>query len=298
MCNYMIPSISSMTSLGTAITVPDIVFAILLLSAIIFIYIDKYTQEGWSSKTNYLNSDDDFKWEDVKDLPYPFWLLMTNLVFIFIGCLYDSISNDFFSARYGFDQTEAAQFGANSNMLFIIMTPILGLVVDKYGHRATWIIVSAWTLIVSQVLFILISLSTQYYKSYLGYFPIIILMLEQAVYVSWVFSSAELLVKPNLQGIAYGFILSAINVGMVIGSCAVGAFIFEDMNEQTYFWVNFTLLISRCLALLTGIKFFIIDKYIISSKLQIVHNESEQEEEQLLSQSMQFLPNYSTNNLT
>ena len=123
-------------------------------------------------------------------------------------------------------------------------------------------------------------------------------MLGQAVYISWVFSSAELLVKPSLQGTAYGFTLSAINVGMLIGSYAVGALIFEDMNEQAYFWVNVALVISGCLALLTGIKYFIIDKYIISSKLQIVHNESEQEEEQLLSQSMQFLPNYSTNNLT
>ena len=104
--------------------------------------------------------------------------------------------------------------------------------------------------------------------------------------------------KPSLQGTAYGFTLSAINVGMVIGSCAVGALIFEDMNEQAYFWVNVALVISGCLALLTGIKLFIIDKYILSSKLQRVHNESEQEEKQLLSQSMQFVSNYSTNNLT
>ena len=212
-----------------------------------------YTQESGSSETNYLNSDD-FKCGDVKDLPYPFWMLMINLVLIFIGCLYDSISNDFFSARYGFDQTEAAQFDANSNMLFIITTPILGLVVDKYGQRATGIIISAWTLIISQVLFILIPPSTQYHRSYLGYFPIMILMLGQAVYISWVFSFAELLVKPSLQGTAYGFTLSAVNVGMLIGSCAVGALIFEDMNEHAYFWVNVTLVVSGCLAFLTGIK--------------------------------------------
>ena len=137
--NYIVPSVSSSTSLGFALSSSSITWVISVLVTFIFIYIDNSISNS-SQKIEDDEDSEEFNCKDVTELPTSFWLIMINCSFIFTGMLFYNISNEFFSTRYGFNQIEAAKFGANSNLMFIIMTPIFGFFTDKIGHRVSFTI--------------------------------------------------------------------------------------------------------------------------------------------------------------
>ena len=254
--NYIMPLLSVIMSLGITLSIASVVWIISLLAAIIFIYLDSYI-DNINSRNNWLETQEEFHCKDIKELPYLFWLIMINCMLTFIGALYDSISNDFFSSRYGFDQIEAARFGANSNVVFILLTPIFGIIIDKMGHRITGMIISSVTLTISQILFIIIPSSTEENKSYLGYFPIMILSIGQAVYFASIFSTIPLIVKPHVHGTAFGLSASFINIGMTFGFGVIGSLIYRDQKENAFFWVNISLTGAGVLAFITAMMILI-----------------------------------------
>ena len=282
--NYIMPLLSVIMSLGITLSIASVVWIISLLAAIIFIYLDSYINDI-NTRNNWLEIQEEFHCKDIKELSYPFWLIMINCMLTFIGALYDSISNDFFSSRYGFDQIEAARFGANSNVVFILLTPIFGIIIDKMGHRITGMIISSVTLTISQILFIIIPSSTEENKSYLGYFPIMILSIGQAVYFASIFSTITLIVKPHIHGTAFGLSASFINIGMTFGFGVIGSLIYRDQKENSFFWVNISLTGIGVLALVTTMMILIHNRLYLDNILQKSNILEESESQELLNRN-------------
>ena len=266
--NYVIPLISERTSLGIALTFANIMWIFSLGSAIAFIYLDLYVNQSTTLELDD-NVHEEFHWKDIKDLSFPFWLIMVNSEFIFVSWLYDSISNDYFSTRYGFNQVEASKFGANANLVFIVITPIFGLIIDKIGHRVTGMIITAICLITSQALFIIIPSSTSSNKSYLGYLQIMVLQIGLAVYYASMFPTIPLVAKPQVHGTAFGISASFNNLALTTGSLLISPLIIHSQKENAYLLVNIALFSSGVLALITSLYLLIYSRLYLHNALQI-----------------------------
>ena len=278
MWNYITPYISNLTSLGVALLTCTLVSLISVLAAVVLIYVDNHAWKinDYSAEIN--EEMRDFNWSDLKELTIPFWTIAFNSLFIFAGMLFYNISNEYFTSRYGFNQIEAAKFGANSNLLFILITPLFGFIVDKIGHRVTMIFYSSFALAFSELIFIMIPPSTSDNLSYLGYIPIMLIGIASAVYYAGMYPTIPLTVKPHFQGTAFGINASLSNLGVSLSPLLVGAWTFKSLKENTYFWVNISLGISSLIGSLLAIYLYIYDRLYLDGILQKPAISLEQEE--------------------
>ena len=97
---------------------------------------------------------------------------------------FNNISNEFFQARYGFTQTEAARITSNVFLISIFLAPLFGYLSDKIGYKITFTIVSGISLTIWHILLILIPSSTSANKSYFGLIPIWLMGFTYSLFVS------------------------------------------------------------------------------------------------------------------
>ena len=122
------------------------------------------------------------------------------------------------------------------------------------------LILSTIILTLSQILFIMIPWSTSDHPSYLGYFPILMMGISEAIYLAAVFPMIPLIVKHHAQGTAFGINSSFINLGVSLGPLVVGVLTFKSLHENTYFWVNFWLGLFSLVGAIFSVLLWIMDK--------------------------------------
>ena len=172
--NYTIPFIASQTSLVFTLTIGLIIWVWAFILWFAFIYMDKYAKNV--DKNNGIDVGRDavekFQFKDLKKLKFSFWFIVVLAVFTYEGTIFNNISNDYFQNRYGFTQVEAGRIGSNVFLLWVVLTPILGIISDRFGYRVTFSIVGSCLLCLSHILFMIIPSSKASNKSYLGIIPI------------------------------------------------------------------------------------------------------------------------------
>ena len=266
--NYITPYISNSTSLWFALSISTIVCLMSILAAVVLIYVDNHANKQLDKEIDEEDEAKEFHWKDVKELPMPFWIIAINSLFFYAGMLFYNVSNEYFTIRYGFNQIEAAKFGANSYLLFIFITPLFGLIVDSIGHRVTMIFYSSLLLAISELIFIMIPSSPSDDVSYLGYIPILLIGFAWAVYYAGLYPTISLIVKPNAQGTAFGINASFSNLGNSLSPLVVGALTFKNLKENTYFWVNISLGVLSLIGALLAVCLYLYDKYYLEGILQ------------------------------
>ena len=93
------------------------------------------------------------------------------------------------------------------SVIAIIIAPALGFMVDKIGHKVTFIWTAQVLLIISHILFLSIpSCDGDCY--WRGVPPILLMGIAYWLIYVWVWPSIPLIVRPEMIGYAYGMAIS------------------------------------------------------------------------------------------
>jgi nitrate/nitrite transporter NarK len=241
--NYSMPPIADATSLGFALLFGFFLCIISFICGGILTLFERHANKV-DNEDGGLKDDEkeEFHWRDIKEFSLSFWLIAANCVFTYIGLFcFNNISNEFFQARYGFNDTQAARITSNVFLISAFLAPVFGVVSDKIGHKVTFCIISTFCLALCHLLFIIIPSSTAEAPSYLGLIPIILMGLTYSIYVAALWPMVPLVVKPQVVGSAYGLCTAVQNIGLALGPLMVGALTFTQKGPDAYIWVNVAL---------------------------------------------------------
>lgn len=206
---------------------------------------------------NHTKFDDDMAGASIKSI-YEFNLLywlVTILCFTLYGAFlpFNYIAAGFFTETYFKDMNkfEAQHLaGVYMSIPFFIsafLLPVLGLLIDKFGHRANLAFASS--------VFGLISFTLFYFAP--SIYALILLGLTYSLYASIIWPSISLVVKKSVVGLAYGVSTAIQNFGLVIFPMIVAAIY---SNTKNYYSTIGFFIIMMAISILVSI-FLIIENY-------------------------------------
>ena len=122
-----------------------------------------------------------FKFSHIKEFTTPYWIFIAIWIFSNWALLFNIVSNDFLSVRYGFGQIEAGYLLSKVYFIWIFIGPIFGYISDKIGYRVTFSLISTTTVAVWCFMFILIPSSSSTNKSYYGLLPLFFMKVSSSI---------------------------------------------------------------------------------------------------------------------
>ena len=122
---------------GFALLVGFFICCFSLLMAFLLVGIDIWAAKKDGLEKMVISEDEKFKFSDLKQFNgLPFWLVTLSCVIIYMVIFpYVQYSSDMLEDRFGFGKS-AGTFYALPYIISGVMSPILGIIIDKIGKRA------------------------------------------------------------------------------------------------------------------------------------------------------------------
>lgn len=191
-----------------------------------------------------VETDEAAQLTDIFKLGKLFWLVSLSCVSVYVAAFpfMQVVSAPYLAERFGYSQEEADGIVANINLTSAFLSPVLGLVVDKFGRRPMLLTVSSLIFVACHLTFLLFP-HCDHCGGIVGVY--ILMGIALSVYGAVVWPCIPLTVKPEMVGTAFGITTALQNMGMalstmllsylhsatgsfnypfacIVGSCAVG----------------------------------------------------------------------------
>lgn len=157
---------------------------------------------------------------DIARFSKKFWLvvIVSMIIYICIQSFYNIASN-FYQDRFQFTATETGLIFSITYFSASILSPIIGIFVDKVGKR-TYFILLATVLIISAHLSYL--LFDDCNKCVYSLYPLAMLTVAYSIYTAAVWACIPYVVKPRMVVTAFGIATSLLNTGLAVSPLLVG----------------------------------------------------------------------------
>lgn len=126
-----------------------------------------------------------------------------------------------------------------------IMSPILGIIIDKNGKRALFIMFSSVFILLACIITTLISPSEEGSPNYACLIPLVLLGVGYSIYAAALWGCIPYTVPPRLVGTAYGLCTAVQNIGLTI-SPLISSAALNTAKQQGYFWLMMYFSILAC----------------------------------------------------
>jgi len=186
------------------------------------------------------------KLSDFKSFSLVFYLLILNC-----GCLYAGFYgftnnlSDILITRFGFTQGGSTAAGNIIPIIFfcaVILTPIIGGLVDKYGKRALIMLIACIIYLADHFFIAFYPDAPQNHPDYMAVVMLLGTGVFYSAYAAVFWPCLGLAVKERLTGIAYGIALSFQNIVLMIVPLFLGKLHDNTVNEKGgYFWTQIAL---------------------------------------------------------
>jgi MFS family permease len=181
------------------------------------------------------------KLKDICSFKIWFWIFLMNGVAFNISVFtFLTIANKFYVSRFGYSNVSAGNMLTIFYLLTGILTPISGKLVDIYGKRFQFIVISMLVLVGAMAM--LTFLPNYQAPNIISVIPLILLGGVVAAYSAAFYPSVAFLVEPRKFGISYGLMLATINASLAASPELVG--LIHDNTTYIdfgYFWVSIAL---------------------------------------------------------
>lgn len=152
---------------------------------------------------------------DVRYFPRVYWLLCASCVIVYAAVLpFNNIAEGLLEDKYDFDQSTADRYLAIPFFISACCSPFLGGIVDKFGHRAHLMAVSACSLMLAHVLLAFTHIQPAV--------CLVIIGISYSIYAAVVWPSVAFVVEEHQLGTAYGLITAVQNAGLAVAPLLVG----------------------------------------------------------------------------
>lgn len=190
-----------------------------LTAAVVAAALDKYADRKDMSLglnvAGHSSSDEVVQLWDVLKFKMLYWCITICCVSVFVAAFpfMQVVSGPYLHDRFGFLEEHADNIVASVNLTSAILSPLLGLCVDRFGRRPLLLVCSAACLCASHVAFLVFPACYQC-NSIIGVY--IVMGAGLSVYGSVIWPCVPLVVDADLVGTAFGLTTAAQNLGMAI----------------------------------------------------------------------------------
>lgn len=198
------------------------------ISSIVLISVDKCSDEKASQNDSIFNEDENVDFTSIGQLNYIFWLLACICVCLYGGFLpFNNIASGYLTDTYfkNLPQTQARNMAgfymAVPFFLSIFCVPAFGFLLDKFGKRVYFALISACTGLLCFILFYLLS----------PLIPLILLGITYSLFASVIWPSIAIVTKKEYTGLAFGISTSMQNAGLAIFPIIVAAILTHSSNN-------------------------------------------------------------------
>jgi MFS family permease len=204
------------------VTAAVCVFSVLAMVA--YFFLDRYGEQ--KAMTAIVEEEDgEFHIGEALRLPLAFWVI-SGLCMIYYSAIFPfiAIAPRFFIEHNGMSDVEAGRVTGIIILISMFTTWFFGLVVDKYGKRATLMIIGSLMMIPCHASLVLTDISP--------WIPMVILGISFSLVPAALWPALPLMVKDEHIGTAYGVIAMVQNIGLFAFPLLAG--ILRDSSGNYY----------------------------------------------------------------
>ncbi len=186
-----------------------------VLSSIVYAWLDRYGEQH--QYVSFVEaSDETVELKSMFRLPLAFWVISLLCVTYYSAIFpFQGAATDFFTERYGLNNVDAARLAGTLILISMFTTWIFGAIVDRYGKRATLMIIGSLMMIPCHI--------SMAYTDINPWIPMIILGISFSLVPAVLWPALPLIVSERQLGTAYGVIAMVQNIGLFLVPLAVGA---------------------------------------------------------------------------
>ncbi|KAF9126772.1 hypothetical protein BGX30_015091 [Mortierella sp. GBA39] len=208
-------------------------------------------EEEEIEKENEMAEDDEMYYSEIFTLQPNFWILSLICISLYGAAVpFNHISSDFLQKKwYMKNPTKAGAVMSIPDIVSSVGSPLCGYLVDRFGHRARYIPLSAVLLIWTHV-----QLGFTFITPIIG---MLILGLAYSLFASVLWPCIPFLVKDHQLGTAYGLVTIALNISLTIFPMIVAWIL--DITDGSYLYVEGLFIILAFIGLLLSILLNVLD---------------------------------------
>ncbi|OQX83421.1 MFS transporter [candidate division KSB1 bacterium 4484_87] len=213
---FGLPWLAQNYTLATALWIVAGINILGLLVTLLYALLDRYGERKNLVAFVEEESDEAFRFSDTFRLPAAFWVISLLCVTYYSAIFpFQGAATDFFVERYSMDNVAAGRLAGTIILISMFSTWIFGAIVDKFGKRATMMIIGSLAMIPCHV--------SMAYTNISPWIPMIVLGLSFSLVPAAMWPALPLMVKDRQLGTAYGVIAMIQNIGLFTFPLAVGA---------------------------------------------------------------------------
>lgn len=257
----IVPSIYDSNGLGPALMLGFLICCFSLANAFGLVYLDKKAEDANpESEVARVAEEEKFSWSDLYSFDKSFWILTGSCVLTYMSIFpYIQVASDLLQSKYHFDKITAGYMFGVPYIISAILSPILGLAIDRLGKRALLICMSSVILIIAYYLSMVMP---ECYQCNSEIYPLILVGVGYSIYAAAIWGSIPYIVKPHTVGTAFGLATAIQNIGLVISPTIVG--LIKDRTKTVdhgYYFVNMYFIAINVIGLCLNISLYLIDIY-------------------------------------
>eukprot|EP00744_Colponema_vietnamica_P012638 GILI01017733.1.p1 GENE.GILI01017733.1~~GILI01017733.1.p1 ORF type:complete len:506 (-),score=112.11 GILI01017733.1:620-2137(-) len=259
------PWIVSSSSLSIGLWVGFILCLFSLLAGLFLCLLDSKAEKE-EGKGSYSTQEEKVELREMLTFGPCFWLVAGSCLFVYCSVFpFFNIVSDFLQSRFEFDDAAAGLLMSIPYSMSAILSPPLGGLVDRIGHRATLVAVSSLSLCLVHVTWMLLPRGDQ---SLLVLLPLILLGLAYSIYASALWPAVAYVVEARCLGTAFGCITALQNSGLAAAPALVGWLKDSTVEwDDGYMAVLLVLFSCACAGLLVGLSLILADKRLNGGRL-------------------------------
>eukprot|EP00033_Pygsuia_biforma_P000257 GCRY01000319.1.p1 GENE.GCRY01000319.1~~GCRY01000319.1.p1 ORF type:complete len:470 (+),score=130.51 GCRY01000319.1:172-1581(+) len=186
---------------------------------------------------------------DVKTFPKTYWIVLLLCAVFYAAVMpFIAIGTDFFHESYHKSKTTAGEINSIVIMSSIILSPIMGALVDRFGMRSICVCVGTALLLPTHIVM-------GYCHSVNPIIPMALLGAAFSLVPSALWPSVSILIQPSQVGTAFGLIYCVQNGFLSAANLSMGAII----SKWGYTTAMFTFFCLDCFGFILGILLVIAD---------------------------------------
>ncbi|KAG0214208.1 hypothetical protein BGX33_002342 [Mortierella sp. NVP41] len=208
-------------------------------------------EEEEIEKENEMAEDDQMLYSEIFTLQPNFWILSLCCISLYGAVVpFIHISSDFLQKKwYMKNPTRAGAVMSIPDIVSSVGSPLCGYLVDRFGHRARYIPLSAVLLIWTHA-----QLGFTFINPVFGMF---ILGLAYSLFASVLWPCIPFLVKDHQLGTAYGLVTIALNISLTFFPMLVASIL--DTTKGSYLHVEGLFITLACIGLFLSVLLNILD---------------------------------------
>uniref|UniRef100_A0AAQ5Z2F8 Lysosomal dipeptide transporter MFSD1 n=1 Tax=Amphiprion ocellaris TaxID=80972 RepID=A0AAQ5Z2F8_AMPOC len=234
------------TTLGASLMIAAVTCLFSLSCALVLAFLDKRAERILQKEQG--NTGEVIKLTDVKDFPFPLWLIFIICVCYYVAVFpFIGLGQVFFIEKFNFSPAEARAVNSIVYIISAPASPVLGFIVDKTGRNVIWVIIAVVATLCAHMMLAFTFWNPWIAMSLLG--------VSYSLLACALWPMVAFVVPEHQLGTAYGFMQSIQNLGLAVIAIAAGAL----LDTRGYLVLEVFFCACICLALMAVVMLYFVD---------------------------------------